>query len=263
VHAALLLRIEEASSLANRRLTSARAEKVLIGPTAQDAGALGSLAQSPVARAERVADQVYRSLRRAVVMGELAPGSRLREVEVAAALNVSRTPVREAISRLLGDRLIRALPNGGVEVIDANAELTEIYHIREALESCAARLAAHRITPEQLRKLDELLEATRSTSFESYEERAQINREFHMAIAAASGSPRLFEMINGLREFFLNPKWLMRYDQKSAQRAFEEHLEIVAALRSRAAKRAERLVRDHLKSAYAKLLADKRASIER
>ncbi|HLI11665.1 MAG TPA: GntR family transcriptional regulator [Alphaproteobacteria bacterium] len=220
-------------------------------------GSFSGLARSPVARVDRVADQVYRNLRRAIIMGEVAPGSRLREVEVAAALNVSRTPVREAISRLIGDHLVRVLPTGGVEIVDATAELAEIYRIREALECLAARLAAQRITGEQLAKLDRLLEATRATSFDSFEERTGINHEFHMTVVEASGSPRLIEMIGGLREFFLNAKWLMRYDRKSAERAFQDHLEIVAALRARAPKRAERLVCEHLKTAYAKLLAEK------
>ncbi|MFI4987792.1 MAG: GntR family transcriptional regulator, partial [Alphaproteobacteria bacterium] len=207
-------------------------------------------------RVDRVADQVYRNLRRAIVMGEFEAGSRLREVEVAAALSVSRTPVREAISRLIGDHLVRALPNGGVEVVDAKAELAEIYVIREALEGCAARLAAERITEAQLAKLDRLLAATRATGFSAFEERTRINHEFHMTVVEASGSPRLIEMIGGLREFFLNAQWLRRYDRKSAERAFQEHRQIVAALRARSAKRVEQLVYEHLKSAYAKLLAE-------
>lgn len=190
-------------------------------------------------------------------MGEFEPGRRLREVEIAAALNVSRTPVREAISRLIGDHLVRALPNGGVEAVDASAELAEIYYIREALEGCAARLAAKRITAAQLSKLEDLLDATRATSFTSFDHRARINHEFHMTVVEASGSPRLIELIGGLREYFLNAQWLKRYDRKSAEHAFQDHCNIVAALRARSAKRVERLICEHLKYAYAKLLAEK------
>ena len=209
-----------------------------------------------VERAQRVADQVYRSLRQAIILGDFAPGSRLREVEVAASLNVSRTPLREAISRLIGDHLVRPLPTGGVEVADATAELSEIYYIREALEACAARLAAMRITKEQLARLKQLLTATETTSYTDYEQRARINEQFHMLIAEASGSRRLTEMIGGLREFFVNARWLRRYDRRSAQQALQQHKQIVAALKAGAEERVERLVRDHLKSAYAKLLSD-------
>jgi len=82
----------------------------------QSRAAVGK-ALAPVTRPQRVADQVYRHLRRAIVGGKIAPGTRLREVDAAAALKVSRTPVREAISRLIGDWLVRELPTGGVEVV--------------------------------------------------------------------------------------------------------------------------------------------------
>src|ERR1700733_15065180 len=105
----------------------------------QSRAAVGK-ALAPVTRPQRVADQVYRHLRRAIVGGKIAPGTRLREVDAAAALKVSRTPVREAISRLIGDWLVREIETGGVEVTDAMAEITEIYNIRQALELCAGGL---------------------------------------------------------------------------------------------------------------------------
>jgi DNA-binding GntR family transcriptional regulator len=221
----------------------------------QNAGIANGLAQSSVERVDRIADQVYRHLRRAIILGEFAPGSRLRELEVAAALNVSRTPVREAVSRLIGDHLVKTLPTGGVEVTDATAELSEIYYIRESLEGCAGRLAAKRITEEQLLVLEGLLTATRATGHSDYDERARINDQFHMTIAEASGSRRLVEMIGALREFFVNADWLKRYDRESAQEALEDHCQIVAALRARSSDRIERLIRRHLKSAYGKLLS--------
>jgi DNA-binding GntR family transcriptional regulator len=227
----------------------------------EPAGTLGEgLAGFQIERVQRVADQVYRSLRRSIVMGELKPGSRLREVEVAAALKVSRTPVREAVSRLIGDCLVRELPTGGVEVVDSTAELFEIYHIREALEGCAARLAAMRINEMQLSKLTALINAAETLPYNAFDRRAEINHEFHMAIAEMAGSRRLLEMISGFREFFMNADWLARYDQKSAKRALQDHRDIVAALRAGAVDRADRLVRQHLKAAYEKLLSERRSS---
>src|SRR5690242_6209456 len=103
---------------------------------------IDKLAEFQVARTDKVADQVYRQLRHAILSEEIAPGTRLRETEIAAAMKVSRTPVREAISRLIGDWLVREVSTGGVEVTDLMSEISEIYQIREALELCAARLAA-------------------------------------------------------------------------------------------------------------------------
>jgi len=209
-----------------------------------------NLAQFPVARGDRVADQVYRHLRKAIVSGEIKSGSRLRETEIAAALNVSRTPVREAISRLIGDWLVREISTGGVEVTDVMAEATEIYHIREALELCAARLAATRITPEQLKTLDNLIKAMPTASFK---ERVRINQEFHLTIAEASGSYRLVEMIRGFREIFLDRRWISRQDSAYARRAVEDHKKIVAALRAKSPSKVERILRAHLKLGWSEL----------
>src|ERR1700722_12068208 len=137
----------------------------------------GNLAQFPVARPDRVNDQVYRHLRQAILTEQIPAGTRLRETEIAAALKVSRTPVREAISRLIGDWLVRELPTGGVEVVDIGDEVTDIFHIREALEICAVRLAAMRITREQLEELEQLVESAQGATFK---ERVRLNQRFHL-----------------------------------------------------------------------------------
>jgi DNA-binding GntR family transcriptional regulator len=219
---------------------------------------VGQLARFPVERAQRAADQVYRSLRRSIILGELTPGTRLREVEVALALRVSRTPVREAVSRLIGDRLVRELPTAGVEVADATAEIFEIFHIREALEGCAARLAAMRITGAELAKLADLIAEAERIHYGAVDDRIRINQDFHLTIARASGSQQLFDMIGGFREFFMNVEWLDRYDHKrSAKQSLDDHREIVAALRAKSPERAEQLVRGHLRRVYAKLLSER------
>jgi DNA-binding GntR family transcriptional regulator len=211
-----------------------------------------NLADLPVARADRVVDQVYRHLRQAILNETIKPGTRLRETEVASALKVSRTPVREAISRLIGDWLVRSLHTGGVEVIDPTEEIAEIYYIREALEICAGKLAAMRITREQLARLDSLAKAAKNASFD---ERVRLNQEFHLAIAEASGSKRLVELIRGYREYFLSPRWVSHRDSKLFTRAVEDHKKIVAALRSRSAERVERSLRNHLRIGWDELIA--------
>jgi len=201
-------------------------------------------ALAPVARPQRVAEQVYRHLRRAIVTGKIAPGTRLREVDVASALKVSRTPVREAISRLIGDWLVRELATGGVEVVDIDDEVTDIFYIREALEICAVRLAARLITPEQIEELEGLIKASEASGFK---DRVRINQRFHLAIAEASGSARLTEMISSFREYYLNPKWVAHGNKKMVARAIQGHRKIVAALRARSPDRCEKALREHLK----------------
>jgi DNA-binding GntR family transcriptional regulator len=213
---------------------------------------VGILAQFPVARADRVVDQVYRHLRHAILSEKISAGTRLRETEIAAALKVSRTPVREAISRLIGDWLVREISTGGVEVVDAMAEIAEIYYIREALELCAARLATTRISPGQLEKLDKLVKDAPAASFK---ERVRINQQFHLTIAEASGSPRLLDMISGFREYFLNRRWISRQNSKMAKRALEDHKKIVAALRAGSPDKVESVLRSHLKLGWEELIS--------
>ncbi|MGB6535128.1 MAG: GntR family transcriptional regulator [Xanthobacteraceae bacterium] len=196
---------------------------------------------------------MYRQLRRAILSGELAAGSRLREVEIANAMQVSRTPVREAVSRLIGDRLVRELPVGGVEVVDTSAELYEVYVIREALERCAGRLAAARIDENKLKKLEELAARMEAINYTDVEKREAVNSEFHMMLVEAAASPRLLNMIFGFREFFMS-RGRSRYDRKRANQAVQDHRELITALRARDADQVERVLQRHLKLAYVDLI---------
>lgn len=229
------------------------AQSILADPLSNARGLARSEAKhEPVAitRAERVADQVYRRLRQSILHGELAPGARLRETEIAESLAVSRTPVREAISRLIGDRLVNELAAGGVEVVDTRAEMEEIYAIREALEVCAVGLAAARIDGAQLEQLDRLVEAAEATSYLQHSRRASLNETFHLTIADAARSPRLAALIADFREFFLNSAWLSQQTEDDARRALEDHRAIVEALRRGDRAAAESSLRRHLGRSY-------------
>ncbi|MFL9924446.1 GntR family transcriptional regulator [Herbaspirillum lusitanum] len=204
----------------------------------------------PVAR---MADQIYRRLRTAILSGEIPARTRLVELDVAARLQVSRTPVREAISRLVSDLLVTPMTYGGVEVVDTAEEQGDIFAIREALEGSAARLAAERITEAELQALDQVLEESMALPLDALAERAVLNDRFHTLILQASRSQRLIQMVEGFREFFIDEVKLMRYTQRDTQTALKHHQEIVAALRAHDGKRAERLARNHLEHSKARL----------
>ncbi len=192
------------------------------------------------------ADQVYNYLRKAILSGEILSRTRLIEQDVAAMLDASRTPVREAISRLIQDQLVKPLSSGGVEVVDTLQEYDEICSIREALEGVAARLAAKHITEEELTRLEELANASTQSSFEDSQGRSEINWEFHDIIYKASRSNRLMVMIDNFRDFFLNKQILEMYTAEDTQIAVKQHFDLVQALRDRDGKRAEKLMRGHL-----------------
>lgn len=222
-------------------------------------GSLGHAANAAPTREEtsppvvRVADQIYRRLRQAILGGELPANTRLVELELAAQLHVSRTPVREAISRLVSDQLVKPLPHGGVEVIDTAHELEDIFAIREALESTAARLAAERITQDEVQALEELLDRQRALPLDDYVRRAELNDAFHGAVLRAARAPRLVQMVESFREFFLQESQLPRYGKRHTGTALRHHQDIVDALRDRDGKRAEKAVRIHLRHSMARM----------
>jgi len=212
-----------------------------------------------IMRAERVSDQVYRRLRLSILNGEIAPGARLRETEIAENLAVSRTPVREAISRLIGDRLVRELATGGVEVVDTRAEMEEIYAIREALEVCAVGLAASRIDAAQLDELERLLATAEATSYLQHAKRAALNESFHLTIADAARSPRLAALIAEFREFFLNSSWLSQQQEDDARKALGDHRAIIDALRRGDRAGAETTLKKHLGRAFRGMMMEPQA----
>jgi DNA-binding GntR family transcriptional regulator len=201
-------------------------------------------------RSEPVAIQAHRALRRAILHEEFKPGQRLIEAELAEMLGVSRTPVREALSKLEFEGLVDLLPTGGVIVRNPEAEFEEIYGLRQRVEGFAANLAASRITPEELSALERACDAALAAlDRASLEERAALNNAFHQRLTEASHSPRLIRLTNTYREYFLSQRTLQFYDRDTAVRHHAQHRQIVGALRRRDGDGAERLLAEHFQSA--------------
>jgi DNA-binding GntR family transcriptional regulator len=196
-------------------------------------------------------DRVYDALRRSLFDGRFPPGLRLVEAELAESLGVSRTPVREALFRLEAEGLVEPLPTGGVAVRDLQADLEDIYDLRQLLESHAAALAARRISADELQAMGEANERLRSTvDASTVELRSEINNTFHRLLIEASHSPHLIRMVRGYQAYF-TPRPMLPlydYDRETALRVYDAHRAIVDALRVRDATLAERLVGQHFAS---------------
>jgi DNA-binding GntR family transcriptional regulator len=204
----------------------------------------------------RLADQVYESLRRFIVDGKIPPGARLIESDLCAVLNVSRTPLREGLRRLEQDGMIERHAGLGLRVTEVTRDgVEEIFGIRSVLEGYAARLAAERITQDELRAIAAAHDDARA-ALERDDIQALIiaNTRFHDGINAASHSPRCVAMSNGIRD------WVMRYrphalaDPAARKASFAQHGEILAALTA-ADPRVEQLVRDHIVDSGKRMLA--------
>lgn len=203
-----------------------------------------------VERAESISTRVYRELRASLLRQVIAPGQRMVEADLAQQLGVSRTPVREALARLVAEGMVVVLPNGGMAAHDARSELADIYGLRQVLEGYAARLAASRIEPHELDLLDDLVRQMREAGDADARDRVvELNNDFHLMIAEAARSPRLARMINDYRDYFLTPAVLGQYDRAAMRHTEQQHEAIVWALRARDGDAAERFVRAHFQDA--------------
>ena len=146
-----------------------------------------------------LSEQVYMSLKQAILTGSLKPKMKLSEVRIAEQLNVSATPVREAFRKLAKDNLVVIKPWKGVTVKGYSPEeIVAMYQCREVMEGLGARLCAERCTEEQLVELQEVCDAGIHT--ENPEERVAINSRFHTLIAEFSGNDRVADYLADFRE---------------------------------------------------------------
>ncbi|KOO06430.1 GntR family transcriptional regulator [Vibrio hepatarius] len=191
------------------------------------------------------------SLVEAIVNGEIAPGSKISEPELAKRYQVSRGPLREAIMRLEGLSLIERIPHVGARVITFSPEkLIELYAVREALEGMAARLAARHITEEELVGLKHLL-STHSNHIEEVEGSSYFHQhgdfDFHYRIIKASRNSKLISLLcNELYHLLRMYRYQSPRSQSRPKEALNEHKFILQAIENRDEELAEMLMRRHI-----------------
>ncbi|EIC9842409.1 GntR family transcriptional regulator [Vibrio cholerae] len=187
----------------------------------------------------------------AIVEGELAPGSKISEPELAKRFQVSRGPLREALMRVEGLGLIERIPHIGARVIQLSpTKLVELYAVREALEGMAARLAARNITEIELAGLESLL-STHSTHIDQVEGASYFHQQgdfdFHYRIIQASRNQQLIGLLCDELYHLLR---MYRYQSPRSHsrpvEALEEHKFILRAIRQRDEELAEMLMRRHI-----------------
>jgi DNA-binding GntR family transcriptional regulator len=191
----------------------------------------------------------YRRLRDAIATGKLAPGQRVMEVEVAEWLNVSRTPVREALRRLEGDGMLAIEPRTGLVVTSITREaMLELYVMREVLESTAARLCADHASEVELMALEELTKREERLE-RDYEARVRVNRLFHDTIHRAAHNRYLEKSLSAVNDSMCLLGKSQMLIPARAKEAQAEHAELFDAIRKRDADAAERIARKHVQSA--------------
>ena len=179
-------------------------------------------------------DVVFRTLREGILKGELKPGERLMELQLASRLGVSRTPIREAIRMLELEGLAVTIPRRGAMVAKmTEKDMEDVLQIRRCLDDLAVRLSCEKMTQEQLKALYLALkkfeESTRSRDVKQI---AQADVEFHDTIYKAADNPKLLTLLNNLREQMYRYRLEYLKDTGSRQRLLREHQEIFAGIRN-------------------------------
>jgi len=191
---------------------------------------------------------VFEKLKQAIIRGDLAPGDRIVEIQVAEALDISRTPVREAIHKLEREGLLKKLPKAGFTVMSLSREdIEETFGIRSVLESYAAGLAALKHREDELTPLEEKIREFKTCLRKAeVDDLPRINTEFHNLLYALSRSPKLIKMINDLRDqIFRFRKILLKMDHMP-EASNEDHRKMLLAIRDRDVAKVEELVREHI-----------------
>jgi DNA-binding GntR family transcriptional regulator len=209
---------------------------------------------------ERAVDAVYQALRQAIVGCQMKPGERLNVHELAEKLGVSLTPVRSAIQQLATEGLVEIRPRSGTFVATLSPrDVEETFKIRCALECLAGEDAVHNITPQQLRRLKELLRAMRKPmrKEEDRNTHERDNSELHQTIVQASGNRRLQETYSALNAHIKivrihsgDANWPERLAEERA-----EHEAIVAALEARDVAALTAALRQHIYRAKDAMIA--------
>ena len=212
-----------------------------------------------VAPVVTLADGALAAIQTRIVEGDLAPGTKLVEEELAQAHGVSRGPLREALRRLQARRLVEVVPNIGARVVElSRSELQAVYEAREALEGMACRLVAQRIRagdmrPGEIEALRQLLDS-HGAEVQQHAEQPYLqeagNYDFHYRIAQASGNPVLVSMLcDDLYHVIRMYRRRMDARHGRSEQALNEHQQIVAALAAGDAELAELLMRRHVSAA--------------
>lgn len=203
---------------------------------------------------DTTAKVVAERLRSEIQHGTLAPGTRLRQNDVAKRFGVSTTPVREAFAQLQAEGLVRIDPHRGAVVFHPSVDdVLEFYEIREALESLAVGQAIRKIGPEVAERLAELIATMRDT--EDPRAWLRLNDEFHLHLYACADKPRLSALIDNLRDASAPYIHMFVASRPLSERANEEHQAILDACLSGNAAAAKRAIRDHLRHASTDLAA--------
>ena len=193
-------------------------------------------------------DVVFNTLRQEILTGKLKPGERLREIQLADKMGVSRTPIREAIRMLELEGLVKMLPRKGAEVAEiTQKDLNDVIEVRTALEQLAIELACKHMTKQQIDLLKEnVCEFEKHMTTKDVSKLAQIDVKFHDIIFEATDNERLIQLLNNLREQMYRYRLEYLKDSNVHEVLVAEHKELIKNLEQRDILLAKKNIVEHI-----------------
>ena len=195
-------------------------------------------------------DVVFNTLRQAILKGELKPGERLMEIDLAEKLGVSRTPIREAMRKLELEGLVVMIPRRGAQVANiTEKDLNDVLEVRIALENVAIEKACTRMSKEDMGRLWLAAKEFERTMAEGNLVRlAEADVAFHEIIYRASDNKRLNQVLNNLREQIYRYRVEYLKEEETRNVLVKEHEELTKAIRQRDVKKAQEISFRHIEN---------------
>lgn len=195
-------------------------------------------------------EEIANNLRELIMSGALQEGDKIKEDALCNSMGISKTPLREALRVLSVEGLIKLVPNRGSFVSTPTfEEIREMFDVMSVLEGICARAAAEKMSAKDLTTLEKLHnKLEKNFKRKAQREYIRINNQYHAFVQELAGNRTLNQIVNGLRQKIL----LYRYQSLNLPERFEqsiqEHRELIEAFRKKDSKKAETLMRRHLKT---------------
>lgn len=201
-------------------------------------------------------DVVFNTLRQAILRGELKPGERLVEIQLANKLGVSRTPIREALRKLELEGLVNMVPRKGAEVADITEKsLRDVLEVRKALEELSVQLACEKITEEEIEELKRVAERFKDTlNDQDVTKIAEADVAFHDVIYTATDNQKLILLLNNLREQMYRYRVEYLKKEEAYPQLIAEHEELIDNISKRNKEEATRIMCEHIDNQVATVI---------
>lgn len=196
-----------------------------------------------------IRERVYLHIKDLILDGEFKAGDRLVERELAERLNISRTPIREALFRLESQGFVKTVPRKGVIVADiSEKEIIEVFTILSSLEVLAAKLAVQKLDEGMESKFTDSIQKVKEYLKNQEEDLAELHRELNHLLYSSAKNVKLYEMLSGLSDYIRAFAKIGHKNPGRAKQSMDEHLKIMEAIVNKEMEMAEYLTKIHIEN---------------